>query len=84
MQDFFCDDSRFTEAGAGKDELEAAGGDGLGLRGIEGHLWRFCTGWGIMVVGKSIDYFFNRVVRYAMFRWWVRRNQERIVVLSSA
>ncbi len=58
MEDFLGDDSRFAGTGAGEDELDAAGGDGAVLGGGEGHLVRFCPGWGIRVAGqKSIDYF---------------------------
>ena len=51
MQDFFCDYSRFAGAGAGEDELDAAGCYGALLGGGEGHLM---GGWfrrGIRVVG---------------------------------
>jgi len=37
MQDFFCYDSGFAGAGAGEDELEAAGFDCGFLGGVEGH-----------------------------------------------
>jgi hypothetical protein len=56
VQDFFGDYSRFAGTGAGEDELEAfAGGDGLGLRGVEGHSDCRLTGGRKKVVGKKSD-----------------------------
>jgi len=37
VDDLFGDYSCFTGTGAGKDELDAGGGDGLGLGAVEGH-----------------------------------------------
>jgi len=39
VEDLLGDYPGFAGTGAGEDELEAAGGDGFGLLGIEGHLF---------------------------------------------